>query len=205
MVTFFPRCPVPVALLPPRPMPAITLSACTALCPFISYFGQRKPIHAQGAQVPVQGCKAGAIRSETRGKPSAQDTGTFVGLDKLAVRFGDLARSLQLEDDPDRTLEQIVQAAIEMIPGCDEGSISVVLGRRKVSSRASSSDLPRIVDAVQEETGQGPCMDAVYEQLTVRVADMASEQRWPRFTARALEAGAAGRSSSTWRAATSVR
>ena len=35
-------------------------------------------------------------------------------------------------------------------------------------------------------------MAAAYEHLTVRVADMASEQRWPQFTARALEAGAAG-------------
>jgi hypothetical protein len=86
--------------------------------------------------------------SETRGQPSAQDTGTFVGLDELAVRFGDLARSLQLEDDPDRTLEQIVQAAIEMIPGCDEGSISVVLGRRKVSS-------PGLVERSATDRGRG--------------------------------------------------
>jgi len=32
----------------------------------------------------------------------------------------------------------------------------------------------------------------VYEQETVRVADMAGETRWPKFTARAREAGAAG-------------
>jgi len=35
-------------------------------------------------------------------------------------------------------------------------------------------------------------MDAVYEQETVRVADMATEPRWPQFTQRALAAGAAG-------------
>lgn len=127
-----------------------------------------------------------------RGRPSAQDTGTSVGLDALAVQLGELARSFQQHDDPHRTLVDIVQAAVELIPGCDEGSISIVRARRHVTSEAASSDLPRIVDKLQEQTGQGPCLQAVYQQETVRVADMATEQRWPQFAAKALEAGAAG-------------
>jgi hypothetical protein len=46
------------------------------------------------------------------------------------------------------------------------------------------------VDKLQEEVGQGPCLDAAYQEETVRVADMASETRWPLFAARALAAGA---------------
>ena len=34
-------------------------------------------------------------------------------------------------------------------------------------------------------------MDSAYEHQTVRVADMASEERWPQFARRASEAGAA--------------
>ena len=45
---------------------------------------------------------------------------------------------------------------------------------------------------MQEQTGRGPCLDAAYEHITVRVPDMANEQRWPKFTAGALDAGAAG-------------
>lgn len=85
-----------------------------------------------------------------------------------------------------------MQAAVRLIPGCDEGSISVVLGRRTVTSEAASGELPRIVDALQGETGQGPCLDAAYKQVTVRVSDMASETRWPLFAKRAARAGAAG-------------
>ena len=47
------------------------------------------------------------------------------------------------------------------------------------------------VDALQGETQQGPCLDAAYDHLTVRVADMATETRWPEFARRASEAGAA--------------
>ncbi len=126
------------------------------------------------------------------GQPSAHDTGGSDGRDELAVLFSGFARTVQQQSDPHETLVEVVRAAVELIPGCDEGSISVVMDRRTVTSRAASGELPRVVDALQEAVGQGPCLDAVYEQETVRVADMASETRWPKFAARALEAGAAG-------------
>lgn len=127
-----------------------------------------------------------------RGEPSAQDSGGYEGQDTLAVQFSDLARTLQRQDDPQVLLTDLVRAAVQLIPGCDEGSISVVLGRRTVTSEAASGELPRIVDALQADTGQGPCLDAAYKQITVRVTDMATETRWPLFTKRALQAGAAG-------------
>ncbi len=131
-------------------------------------------------------------RSSSRGEASAQDTGASAGQDELAVSFSDLARALQQPDDPDRTLQAIVQAAVQLIPGVEEASISAVLGRKQVTSQAPSGELARAVDALQDELGQGPCLDAAYEQETVRVADMATETRWPQFTERALQAGAAG-------------
>ncbi len=127
-----------------------------------------------------------------RGRPSSHDTGTSAGQDALAVQFSELARSLQQQLDPEAMLRGVVAAAVELIPGVDEGSISVVLGRRKVMSEAASGELPRMVDALQEQTGQGPCLDAAYHQETVRVSDMAAEQRWPLFASRAAAAGAGG-------------
>jgi GAF domain-containing protein len=108
----------------------------------------------------------------------------------LAVLLSELARSLQNEPDTDETLDRIVQEAIALVPGADEGSISVVTGREHVVSQAPSSDLPATVDRLQEDVGEGPCLEAVYTQRTVRVADMASETRWPSFARAAFEAGA---------------
>ena len=126
-----------------------------------------------------------------RGHPSEQDTGGQIGQDALAVQLSTLARTLQQQENPEDLLGDVVQAAVQLIPGCDEGSVSVVLGRRQITSQAASGDLPRIVDAIQVETGQGPCLDAAYKQVTVRVTDMATETRWPLFAKRAAEAGAA--------------
>ena len=47
------------------------------------------------------------------------------------------------------------------------------------------------MDALQAETGEGPCLSAVFEEQTLRVNDLAAEERWPAFAARAVEAGAA--------------
>ena len=127
-----------------------------------------------------------------RGQPSVSDTGGSDGDDERAVAFSRFARVVQEQQDPAETLDEVVRAAVALIPGCDDASISVILDRRHVTSRAASSDLPRVVDHCQESLNQGPCLDAAYEQETVRVSDMASETRWPRFTPAALEAGAAG-------------
>jgi transcriptional regulator with GAF, ATPase, and Fis domain len=125
-----------------------------------------------------------------REEPSAEDQATAAVRD-LAEQFSELARSLESEDDTGLMLDEVVSAAVRLIPGVQEGSISVVTGRREVTSQHPSGELPEHVDAIQTETGQGPCLDAVYEHQTVRVPDMRNEKRWPQFAQRAYEAGAA--------------
>jgi GAF domain-containing protein len=108
----------------------------------------------------------------------------------LAAQLGDLARELQHEDDLDAVLAGIVQAAVQLIPGAADASISLVTGRKKIDSHVASGELPRRVDALQSSTGQGPCLDAAYVDRVVRVPDLGSETRWPAFCPGAVELGA---------------
>ena len=110
---------------------------------------------------------------------------------ELAQTLSALARTLEAEDDTERMLGDLVTAAVAQIPGADEGSISVVRARRDVVSQSPSGDLPERVDALQAEVGEGPCLDAVFEDRVVHVPDLRTETRWPHFAARAAEAGAA--------------
>jgi GAF domain-containing protein len=125
-----------------------------------------------------------------RGQPSSADTGT-AEKSLLAEVLSALARDLEEQDDPDTMLCAIVAAAVDLIPGAEEGSISLVAARRTITSRAPIGELPVSVDAIQEEVGQGPCLDAAYEQQTVRVNNLATEERWPAFARRASAIGAA--------------
>ena len=87
---------------------------------------------------------------DVRGEPSAQDSGSARRDDALAIQLSELARSLQVGAEPLEVLSDIVQAAIHIIPGVDEASISVVANRSKVTSLAPSSEFPRLVDAAQQ-------------------------------------------------------
>lgn len=108
----------------------------------------------------------------------------------LATQLSDLARELQQENDVHAVLSGIVHAALDLIPGVANASISLVTGRKKVDSEVASGDLPRLVDALQNSTGQGPCLDAAYHERVVRVPDLSREDRWPAFSRGAVDLGA---------------
>ncbi|QCO99994.1 GAF and ANTAR domain-containing protein [Arthrobacter sp. 24S4-2] len=108
----------------------------------------------------------------------------------LAIRLSELARELQQDDDVHAVLSGIVQAALDLIPGTAHASISLVTGSKKVDSEVASGELPRQVDALQNSTGQGPCLDAAYQERVVRVPDLSREDRWPEFSRGAVKLGA---------------
>jgi GAF domain-containing protein len=110
--------------------------------------------------------------------------------DPLALALADFARDVQRQPEADGVLRTVVDAALRIVPGTQEGSVSLVIGRRKVLAQAASGRLPLDVDALQEEVGQGPCMETAFEQHTVLAPDLAADLRWPRFSTRAAALGA---------------
>ena len=58
-----------------------------------------------------------------------------------------------------------------------------------MKTRAGTDDLEYQLDQAQSDTHQGPCLDALYNQQTVRLSDMDAETRWPKFSRRAVELG----------------
>ncbi|HXT45185.1 MAG TPA: GAF and ANTAR domain-containing protein [Pseudonocardiaceae bacterium] len=124
-----------------------------------------------------------------QGQPSTSAQGSYLGQDQLARQLSDLARNLHREESVQHTLSGIVRAVVDNVPGAQFAGISVVEARRKVTTQAWSDEIVSVCDRVQYETGQGPCLDSVYEEQTVRLSDMRAEQRWPEFTRRAVEHG----------------
>jgi len=98
--------------------------------------------------------------------------------------FAEIARSLLAEDDVQKTLQKIVDLAVETIDGCDYAGITFLKGK-KVDTPAASHDIPRIVDAIQYETGEGPCLSAIKDHEVFQSGDLGTESRWPDFAARA--------------------
>lgn len=124
----------------------------------------------------------------SRGRPSTHAGGGALR-DDLSQRLADLARQMQREADAPAVLDLIVASVVGTMPGVQEATISLVQGRRSVVSAAATSEVARRFDDLQQATGQGPCLDAMYEHETVRVDELATDTRWPELGRRVTEQG----------------
>lgn len=95
--------------------------------------------------------------------------------------FARVARSLAAMDDVESTLQQVVDIASDVVPGADHAAVSLVMKRREVTTAASTDAVCDRIDEAQYETGQGPCLDAIWEQDVVLIDDLGEGERWPEF------------------------
>lgn len=106
---------------------------------------------------------------------------------ELLEYFADLARRLMAERTVDATMRLIVDAAVELIDGCDHASLSHLRGGSLVS--ASSNDtIGILLDGIQTGAEEGPCLDAIRTGEVTSVADLRSDERWPTYGPHAVEA-----------------
>lgn len=127
---------------------------------------------------------------DARHPPSGNGDGLEGTLPSLGEIMGQVARSLQQEHgDVEATLQAITAAAVDSVPGAQECGVTLVIQRRRVESRAPTGRIPREIDQLQERLSEGPCLDAVFEQRTVRIDDIRDEERWRRFPEEAAARG----------------
>jgi hypothetical protein len=139
---------------------------------------------------PVNGDGGCGGRQRRRRRPPGSASSSYIGpasgLDDLAAMLDELARSLHEQESLEDTLCGIVSVAVGAVPGAQQAAASVIEGRRVLQTRVGTAELVCQVDKARYETGEGPCLDLLYEQRTVRLSDMATESRWRGFIRRCL-------------------
>ena len=106
----------------------------------------------------------------------------------LAQLLGDLAMELQNQTGSQDTLRAIVDGSVSLVPGTRWAGISMIQGR-SVSAEVPTDPLVAELDELQTALDEGPCISALREHHTVRIEDMATETRWPRFARVASDRG----------------
>lgn len=104
---------------------------------------------------------------------------------ELLERLATVARALDTGSVQD-TLQRIVDAAVEVVPGCDHAGVTITRSRQ-LTTPAASDAVARRLAILQVESGEGPCLDAIVTDEVFRTDDLAAERRWPRFSALAAE------------------
>lgn len=93
--------------------------------------------------------------------------------------FAEAARLLhQYTDDPD-VADTVCGLALRVVGG-DHASITSIRSGQ-FTTVAATSELPERADKIQYKVGSGPCLDAIRENDTIRVDDLADDARWPTF------------------------
>ena len=111
----------------------------------------------------------------------------------VSERLAQIARQLRVAgEDQTSAMQRIAQAAVEAIEGAEYASVTLVSARGLLTTPVAVGDLARQCDSVQQQLGQGPCLDAAAgTETAVWVDDMATETRWPEFARAAASLGIA--------------
>ena len=111
--------------------------------------------------------------------------GTMHHVDDL---LRDLTRVVLADRALEEVLTEITEIAARGIPGAESVSTTLMRGEKPFTA-AYSGDMALQADELQYAEGFGPCMDAGRGGVVLRVDDMLTEQRWPKYAARVSAAG----------------
>jgi GAF domain-containing protein len=109
----------------------------------------------------------------------------------IAAAIAAAARTINHETTLDETLQAIVNAARNSVPGFDHVGISTLDKRGTIETRATTGDLVNCLDRIQYDLEEGPCVDAQRsaDLHVVPVPHVRHDQRWPRYVPAAVAVG----------------
>ena len=113
-----------------------------------------------------------------------------VGLASWSI-LEQLGRALHVpEAGLQATLDAIARTAVDTIGPAKYAGVNLY-GNGLFEPQAVSGQPPLALDVVQQKTGSGPCIDSSRDQVTIRVDDMTTEDRWLEYVEHALALGVA--------------
>lgn len=113
-----------------------------------------------------------------------RDSDEFLDLEN---NFSQVAEALFAAGTVSGTLQRIVDLAVNAVDGCEAAGILLV--DETVTTAAASSPLVIVVDQLQIDAAEGPCLDASTLGSTFYAADLIDDERWQVFAPAAVAAG----------------
>ena len=100
--------------------------------------------------------------------------------------FADLAQAMGAAGADHDRLMLAVEAAVELIGVCAHAGVT--LNRHgECLTLAGSSEIPSMVNKLQNETGEGPCHVLDRDEETIISTDLPADRRWPTWGSRAKQ------------------
>lgn len=100
--------------------------------------------------------------------------------DELSAVSARVSGLLLSEETVTTALGLVSSLALDIVPGAVGAGVSVLDERGRRSSGSTDARVQR-ADALQYEFDEGPCLAAAAGRQLVRVDDLATDRRWPRW------------------------
>jgi len=123
--------------------------------------------------------------TDTASRTANDDTAADSGED-LALQLANIASVLLGPGGGATAADTIVALALSTIDDCDEAGLC---GDSGLTLHASPSAVIAQLEALQAQTGQGPCTEVLAGLDCVYVPDLLDDQRWPAFSPEAARLG----------------
>ena len=111
--------------------------------------------------------------------------------DSILLRMmNDLAHDLESppggEVDLGSTLDELTFSAAQFVPGAAHAGITVSKKAGIIETVAPTDHYPVVLDDIQRSCNEGPCLSAARHNHLVRIDDLSSDDRWPRYSRKAV-------------------
>lgn len=101
--------------------------------------------------------------------------------------FAELAALVYSGTDSSEILDAICRTALEVIPGADHACISKLDRDQNLHTQAATDDVARLMDELESEADEGPCIDSITEDSVQHDTDIANGTKWHRLAELTLE------------------
>ena len=75
----------------------------------------------------------------------------------------------------------VVDAAPQLVDGCDRAAIGILEKDGRFRSAASTDEVLRLIDDLQDQLREGPCLEASTDQVVQVDNDITAHSSWPRL------------------------
>lgn len=80
--------------------------------------------------------------------------------------------------DVEEAIRQVVEAAVEVF-GLSGAGLMIIDGDEVLRNVAATDPGGQLLESVQEEIGEGPCVDSLHLDTVVTTVDASNDPRWP--------------------------
>ncbi|MGZ5377086.1 MAG: GAF and ANTAR domain-containing protein [Mycobacterium sp.] len=110
------------------------------------------------------------------------------GIGATHLRIAELVQNLHSrpDTDADTVIAELAEHAAVEIPGAQYAGITVTRNGKHIETPAATHFYPMLLDKVQQRHQEGPCLTAAWEEKTIHVADLETDDRFPLYRQDAL-------------------